>query len=555
MAANLSEDREKLRDDAQRAIETLRDRWDDDDLGKAKTLVDRLRKTRDFDVMADLAEAVSRTDPDDLRNRRLYAQSLIETGKATAAVDVLKALSGRLAPDGKEFFEAQGSLGRAYKQIFMDARDKSRQEVRNALQQAIEAYAGPYRTDPALNTWHGANLVALLRRARLDGIPVPEDLDGKAIAEAIVAVMEQQEQQEQQEHRDEWHLATLAEASLGLEDWSAAESHIRKYVTAGQTDAFQLGSTIRQFENIWGLEHLGARGKALLDILRAQLLKLQGGALEISPDQVRTIQGHPKPEPGQLEAILGEGGIQTYQWFRTALERARSVAAIRQRLGSRIGTGFLVKAGALGLEPADELLVLTNFHVVSKDGGSPYLEPDKKALRPEDAEVVFEAVDPSRVYAVEEIVWSSEPGRHDASLLRISEAVTDIEPLPLSKALPLLEDHPRVYIIGHPGGRDLAFSFQDNELMDHEGPPSGHSPIPGVCRVHYHAPTEGGSSGSPVFNASLWEVIALHHMGGKTGMKKLNGQEGTYAANEGISIQSIAAAIRQSTSAEPAPPR
>jgi hypothetical protein len=37
-----------------------------------------------------------------------------------------------------------------------------------------------------------------------------------------------------------------------------------------------------------------------------------------------------------------------------------------------------------------------------------------------------------------------------------------------------------------------------------------------------------------VFNGRLWEVIALHHEGGKMGMAKLNGKDGTYAANEGL---------------------
>ena len=63
----------------------------------------------------------------------------------------------------------------------------------------------------------------------------------------------------------------------------------------------------------------------------------------------------------------------------------------------------------------------------------------------------------------------------------------------------------RAFIIrpfdGHPGGRELAFSFQDNELLDHEGPTAGKPQIPGVCRVHYRASTEAGSGGSPVFNA------------------------------------------------------
>jgi V8-like Glu-specific endopeptidase len=94
-------------------------------------------------------------------------------------------------------------------------------------------------------------------------------------------------------------------------------------------------------------------------------------------------------------------------------------------------------------------------------------------------------------------------------------------------------------VIGYPGGRDLSFSFEDNELLDHEGPPGGHPPIPGVCRVHYRAPTEGGSSGSPVFN-DQWEVIALHHKGGKVGMPRLNGLSGTYAANEGIAVRRVA---------------
>ena len=226
------------------------------------------------------------------------------------------------------------------------------------------------------------------------------------------------------------------------------------------------------------------------------------------------------------------------------MDSALSVGAIRARLGQRVGTGFLVRARDLGREPPDELLVLTNFHVVNEHGASP-------GIRPVDAEVVFEAVDGNRAYLVESIVWSSSEARHDASLLRLAETVTGIAPLPIARVLPVVTDNPRVYVIGHPGGRELAFSFQDNELLDHEGPPSGVPHIPGVSRVHYRAPTEGGSSGSPVFNSRLWQVIALHHKGGKTGIQRLNGKEGTYAANEGVSMASILAAMREEPLAAP----
>jgi hypothetical protein len=234
--------------------------------------------------------------------------------------------------------------------------------------------------------------------------------------------------------------------------------------------------------------------------------------------------------------VLGSQGPSTYQWWKTGLQRARSVASIRQRVGNRIGTGFLVRAASLGMQPPDELLVLTNFHVVNGDGISP-------GIRPGDAEIVFEAADTNRAYSVSEVRWSSPVTGHDASVLRLQEAVMGIDPMPLASTLPIVQHGARVYIIGYPGGRDLAFSFDDNELLDHEGPPGGNPQIKGVSRVHYSAPTEPGSAGSPVFN-TLWEVIAIHHMGLKAGMLRLNGKDGTYGANEGISILSIKEAIR-----------
>jgi hypothetical protein len=289
---------------------------------------------------------------------------------------------------------------------------------------------------------------------------------------------------------------------------------------------------LRQFTEVWDLEAKGRRGKGIVAALRARL-----ASWEMTGGEIRNLRAQRAPDAGQLEAILGDKGVKTYRWWKTGLDRAVAIAAVRQQFGTRIGT-FLVRARDIGIEPGDELLVMTNFHVVNEHGAS-------NGIAPEQAEIAFEADDEQKAYPVDDkIVWSSPPERHDAAILRLKTAAPHIDPLPMAKRLPLVEKSATVYIIGHPGGRDLAFSCQDNELLDHEGPPAGKMQIPGVCRVHYRAPTEGGSSGSPVFNADLWEVIALHHKGGKTNMPKLNGAPGTYGANEGISIESIRGAVK-----------
>jgi hypothetical protein len=502
------------------------------ELEQARELVVALCRARLFALTMELAEAVTRQLPRDARTRRIYAQALIEQGCASAAIDMLKPLAARLPAGDPEQAEATGLLGRAWKQIFFDAGEKTGAAAREALRQAIAAYRKAFEQDPA-RTWHGVNLVALLTRARRLGLRIAPELQPDAVARRVVAALNAVPP----EARDEWHLPTLAEASLGLNDWSAVEAALKGYVADDRTAAFTIASTLRQFTQVWDVESVDARGRALADILRARLLEVGGGELSLAPQALQRARERAEgaPPAGQLEAVLGAIGAKTWKWWKTGLERASAICSVRTRVGDRIGTGWLVRAGALNRTPADELLVVTNFHVVNAQGAH-------NGITPESAEIVFEAVDAGKAYGVQEIVWSSPPERLDCALLRLSEPVAGIVPLPLARVLPLLDPAAHVYVIGHPGGRDLAFSLQDNALLDHEGPPAGRPAIEGVCRVHYRAPTEGGSSGSPVFNASLWEVIALHHSGGKLGMPKLNGQAGSYGANEGIWVQSIVAA-------------
>ncbi|RZJ13058.1 MAG: serine protease [Rubrivivax sp.] len=549
-------------------------------LAEARALLTTLRNQRAYPALLALAEALARIEPGHAASRCLQAQGLIETGAVTQALAVLGELTRSLPRTDGQWAEAWGLVGRCHKQILFDAARSGagRSAVaRRALALAVDAYGRPYRADRRTNTWHGINLLALALRARREGWEeIAPTLDAVKLARGLMADM--QAVPKARRLKDPWYLPTLAEVALGLTlasgETQPVETVLAEYLRAPGLSAFQVNSTLRQFTQVWGLDTLtkatpgiALRGdgdlawtRRLVDILRARLLQLPGGEFQLPPTAVAAAPAKaqsaraalqtaaPAQVHTQLEALLGAEGPQTFAWWRAGVEAARAVGVVRERLGRRLGSGFLVRAADLGLSvQPDEVLFLTNHHVVNPEGAAP-------GIKPADAEVVFEAADePGHAYGVAALLWTSPVAQHDASLLRLQAVPAGVRPLPVCTDLPALPPPPdatgrppraRVYVIGYPGGRELSFSFQDNELLDHEGPDAGKPQIDGVVRLHYRAPTEGGSSGSPVFEDKRWQVIALHHMGGKFGMPKLNGAGGTYAANEGLAMRTLAAALQ-----------
>jgi hypothetical protein len=216
-------------------------------------LVEPLRNIRDYELMGRLAEAISRRDPNDARIRRLYAQCLIDTGKPSVAIDVLKPFAQTLPKEHPEHIEVLGLLGRSYKQIFFDAADKSAEFARAALKNAVESHRVPFEEDPAHNTWHGVNLVALVTRMRRLGIQTDPTLQARNIAKTVVEQLDVTPE----DCRDDWYLNTFAEASLGLDDWKKAEDYFRQCVTASKVREFHIASLLRQMTEIWDIESLG----------------------------------------------------------------------------------------------------------------------------------------------------------------------------------------------------------------------------------------------------------------------------------------------------------
>ena len=498
----------------------------------ASRILGLLRRKRRFHDILEIADALIQQGSESARIRHLYAQALIDIGRISAGIDTLSQLERRCLDSGDEaeLAEARGLLGRAWKQIYCGgAGDATRR--RHALETAERHYAEPFRRDKRL-LWHGINSVALQCRARRDAlvefVPSTGAIGGRDILALAGAA---------DPHRrdvDVWTRATLAEAALAEGDIPQALAWIKRYVEKDDgggtpTDAFEIASTLRQFEEVWQLD-LGDPGHAgILEVLRSALLDREGGSVVLDDvraesDVVDTILGS-----DEFEQILGPDRFRNLRWYRHGLERARSVCKFVDRFGDGFGSGFLLPAEVLGITHDARWVVLTNAHVVSESleeqGSSP------AAVPPHAATVRFEASEtPDRSYAITRVLATSPRHELDFSVLALDDEGDFPEPLEFARSLPLLGRNQRIYVIGHPRGGSLSFSLNDNLLIDHEVP-----------RIHYRSPTEGGSSGSPLFNQG-WQLIGLHHAGGRE-MPRLNGQGGRYEANEGLWIDSIRQAI------------
>jgi hypothetical protein len=346
-------------------------------------------------------------------------------------------------------------------------------------------------------------------------------------------------------------MATACEAAIALQDWDQAELWLKRYIESSH-DAFELNSTLRQLTTLWKLggdDGGGERGAPLIAALGAAVLSAKNGTIRLDP-------GYPLPlqkaaYAPTFEAVFGAQGPSKLTWILKALERTKSVARISYR-GQGRGTGFLLAADSLPPtfrqqhpEIAGRCILATNAHVVSRPR---YRGPVLTGLEPNEATVTFEGASILQKYSVEHRIekqlWTSPPAEFDCTLALLDPEPTGIEGLPISLQTPS-PPHERVYVIGHPLGGEISLSLQDNELLDRDDPAIRLADGKALCRLRYRAPTEPGSSGSPIFDAVQWQVVALHHAGGKW-LPKLNGGDGFEAANEGITLLSIFEALRLS---------
>jgi S1-C subfamily serine protease len=486
---------------------------------EARKLMRLLRERRWFELMERVGDAFVRTGVEEPAVQREYAQALLDEGRIAAGRAMLLPLLGVTKDDKAENAQVRGSLGRAYKQMYLDAGEPAVGRNRENLKTAVQYYFETYQLDPVANHWQGINTVALVARANRDRVPLAGYPDAVTLASEILESIERIEADGQ---AGMWEYGTAIEACVALGRPDDALTWTGEYMKGA--DVFAVASTKRQLQEVWGVTPEGEFG-ALLGILDSQMLRGEEGMQTgfTAADRAALRASVDKVDVGdRLERILGETGVKSLAWYRQGLQRSEGVARISDESGRGVGSGFLLRGAELSSKlPADEAFVLTNAHVVAEE------QVVSGTLYPDEARVTFEALESKTEHEVK-LLWSSGPGDLDTTLLRLTpDAPKQAAPLPVAKRLPRLDQ--RVYIIGHPMGGALSFSLQDNMLLDIVEP-----------KLHYRAPTEPGSSGSAVFNEA-WKIVAIHHAGGLD-MKRLTpvaGESDRYPANEGIALQAI----------------
>jgi len=209
------------------------------DLPQIKKALGLIRRKRQFAELEHTASLFSMAGRDDPVIRRQWCQSLLDQGRVLQALATLNFMSRKYSDDPVEGPEIRGLIGRAYKQQFI------KDGVPESLRAAITAYRVDWERRQGDYRWHGINVVALLSRAKRDGISTDNALDGAAIAQQI------RDDVEAQGATGMWDYATSMEAAIAQQDEDAVLALAIKYIQHPDADAFELGSTLQQLKDVW----------------------------------------------------------------------------------------------------------------------------------------------------------------------------------------------------------------------------------------------------------------------------------------------------------------
>src|SRR5262249_20693603 len=266
----------------------------------------------------------------------------------------------------------------------------------------------------------------------------------------------------------------------------------------------------------------------------------------------KTVRYHPHPRPGGLKGAkkftppptrkrYGHANMLDADFLRRLIGISMfSTARGVSRDGTGMGSAFVVSGEDVGFGSIGGVFLFTASHVISAGRGHGF------ATSPADALISFDGlIEEGKLTGPIEIVriaWEASVDNYDAVLLDIGGDLEGLLlPIEIAPDLPEFDpasplekaNRPAVFSISYPAGGPVRFGTVDNYLPDYERPAFDATgrPVDRPVKLHYTAASEPGSSGCPILNEHL-QIMAMHQGGGDH-VPRLNGIDGTYAANYG----------------------
>ena len=210
-------------------------------------------------------------------------------------------------------------------------------------------------------------------------------------------------------------------------------------------------------------------------------------------------------------------------FLEKGIKASRSVAKVEINMpGSKqVGTGFLFKT-----EDQSDIYFMTNYHVINDV--SQFANTRVIFNFEEDVNGNSKA---SKSFRIDLDInkWYKSPVEElDVSIFKLNCSDAELEEfgiLILKKVI--IQQNDFVNIIQHPAGQMKQISLYHNMVTNTSD-----------RVVQYLTDTQPGSSGSPVFNSD-WNVVAIHHSGGRQKVNEPNLPSGFKSRNEGIHINKI----------------
>jgi len=263
------------------------------------------------------------------------------------------------------------------------------------------------------------------------------------------------------------------------------------------------------------------------------------------------LQTSESPAEGQVayERIIQGNELQDVNYLARGSRAARAIGRVWMREGNGrlegYGTGFLISGSVL----------ITNNHVLPSEAAAARSEVEFEYERDEwgrELPGVKFSLDPGALF-------HTHPGL-DFSVVAVAprasnadRKLTEFGHLPLIGGTGKAAEGEWLTIIQHPGGELKQLCARENQLLKKA-----------ADVIWYSTDTQGGSSGSPVFNND-WLVVAVHHSGVpeiKNGRwQTIDGQDYDerrhreadikWVANEGIRVSRIVETLRAQLEVHP----